>query len=107
MSTEGYSLLELEQELEELRKDHAAFQAAYDTLCKRIIASNEVQPPRQPELHTWSGSRAVIGSLEMSIHAIERTIIEYGTLINRVKSGELPNTDIPQRPMLSLVKESE
>lgn len=105
MSESGYSLSALELEIEELRKDFVVFANAYDALRARILESSEVQ--RQPDLHTWSGTRAVVGSLEMSIHAIERTIIEHDTLIQRVRSGELPNTDVPARPALSLVKETD
>lgn len=106
MSELGHSLSGLELEIAELRKDYVAFCTAYDLLCKRITESSETVPSRTPVLHTWSGTRAVIGSLEMSCHAIERTIIEYADVINKVKSGEIPNTDAP-RPVLSLVKETD
>lgn len=105
MSQDGYSLSGLELELAELRKDYVAFGAAYEAVRQRILASNEI--PRSPELHTWSGTRAVVGSLEMSIHSIERVILEYATLVQRVRGGELHNTDVPTRPVLSLVKEIE
>jgi len=101
-----YSLSALEAEIAELRKDYTAFFGAYDLLRARLQESNEVQPPRAPELHTWSGSRAVIGSLEMSIHSLERTILEYDALIQRVRNGEIENSD-PVRPVLSLVKEPD
>ena len=107
MSEPPYSLSALEAELAELRKDHRAFGSAYETMRQRMLESNEVQPPRTPELHTWSGSRAVVGSLEMAIHSIERTIIEYDALIQRVRSGEVRNSDLPTRPVLSLVKETD
>lgn len=102
----GYSLTALEVELEELRKDRFAFGSANDIMRQRILDSSEAEPSRSPELHTWSGTRAVVGSLEMAIHSIERTIVEYDALIQRVKSGEIPNTDAP-RSRLTLVKESE
>lgn len=107
MTGAGYSLSALEQELSELRRDYAAFGGAYDMLRKRLLDSSEAQPVRNPELHTWSGTRAVIGSLEMAIHAIERTIVECDELVRRVRSGQLPNTDNPARPVLSLVEEDD
>lgn len=107
MSSSGYSLSALEVEIGELRKDYLAFGGAYELIRQRVLESNEVQPARQPELHTWSGSRAVAGSLEMAIHSLERTILEYDALIQKVKSGEIPNTDAPRRPALSLVKETQ
>lgn len=107
MNEEEYSLSALESEITELRKDYIAFNVAYDTLRARILESSETSPPRRPELHVWSGTRAVMGSLEMSIHAIERTILEYDKLIFRVRNGEVRNTDPPARPILSLVKETD
>jgi len=104
MSEQGYSLSSLEKELDELRKDYVAFSQSYDILRQRVLESTELQPPRMPELHTWSGTRAVAGSLEMAIHAIERTILEYDVLVQKVRAGEIPNTD---RPTLSIVKESD
>lgn len=101
----GYSLTALQGELEELRKDRHAFGTAYDVMCQRVLDSSETEQPRSPALQTWSGTRAVVGSLEMAIHSIERTIIEYDALIQRVLSGEVPNLDAPRR--LSLVKEDE
>lgn len=106
MSAVGYSLTALEQEITELRKDYVAFGSAYDLLQKRILESDEVQPIRTPELRTWSGARAVCGSLEMACHSLERTILECAELIHKVRYGEIPNTDM-SRPMLSLVKETD
>ena len=100
--TQAFSLTELVREREELRKDLIAWTRSYDILRQRLRESSEVKTPRSPSLHQWSGSRAVMGSLEMSIHAIERTIEEYGALINKLSSGEISNSD---RPALSLVKE--
>ncbi len=107
MSEQGYSLTALECEIAELRKDYLVFGGAYDSLCRRVLESSETQPLRNPELHTWSGSRAVIGALELATHSLERTILEYDALIQKVKSGEIPNTDVQTRPALSLVKETE
>lgn len=86
------SLTALRLELEELRKDRAAFAKAYDILCSRLLESNEI-PGRRPLLHEWSGSRACVGSLEMSIHAIERTIEEHLKIIESIESGEMKNSD--------------
>jgi hypothetical protein len=105
VSSPGYSLSALEAEIAELRKDYQAFGKAYDLMRQRLLESNET--PRTPELHTWSGTRAVVGSLEMAIHAVERTILEYDALIQKVRLGELENTDVPTRPVLSLVKETD
>jgi len=83
-----------------MQKDYKAFIQALEILQRRLIESNEVDPPRFPLLHQWSGSRAVVGSLELSIHAIRRTIDEYDGFIRKVESGEIPNSD---RPTLTLL----
>lgn len=101
--TQALSLTELTREREELRKDLIAWRQSYDILRRRIRDSSELEAPRNPPLEQWSGASSVMGSLEMSIHAIERTIEEYGVLINKVKNGEIPNSD---KPSLSLVKET-
>lgn len=102
--SQALSLRELTSEREELRKDLIAWKQSYDILRRRIRESSELETPRSPPLEQWSGSRAVMGSLEMSIHAIERTVEEYGVLINKVQSGEIENSD---RPSLVLVEEPD
>ncbi len=104
MSAEGYSLSALEYEVEELRNDLIAFTQAYDIMRKRVHESSELSTPRYPSLHTWSGTRAIMGAQEMAIHAIERTILEHIDLIEKIRMGELKNLD-PARPVLSLVRE--
>lgn len=99
----GLSLSALKAELAELKKDLQSFSEAYDILCKRMIESNETPRARRPLLHEWSGSRAVVGSLEMSIHAIERVLHETAHLIERIEAGEIRNTDVPNRPQLGVV----
>ncbi len=98
MKGEGsVSLRALEREKDELQKDYAAFLDSYEIIKRRVTDSSELEPPRQPLLHTWSGTRAVCGSLEMSLHAIERTILEYDALIQKVHAGEIENSDTPPK----------
>lgn len=89
----GHSLSWLVRERDELVKDRRAFGTALDLLKRRILESNDSLPARYPLLHEWSGTRSVIGSLEMSIHSIERTIQEMETLILSIQNGEVINTD--------------
>ena len=96
------SLKALLLERDELRQDLIAWTRAYDIMRQRVRESSEREVPRNPPLHQWSGSRAVIGSLELSIHAIERTIEEYNVLISQLEEGSIPNAD---RPGLALVKD--
>lgn len=89
---EGLSLSWLLREREELRRDRHAFGTALDVMRKRLLESSEA--PRKPLLHEWSGTRAVVGSLEMSLHAIERTIDEVDRYIFAIERGEVLNTDV-------------
>lgn len=103
MYEDGVSLKFLETEIEEMRKDYIAFVRAYDVIRQRLLDSNEAVPSRYPLLHEWSGSRAVVGAFELSIHAIERTIQELDSVIQKVKAGEIENTDKPERPVFGVV----
>jgi hypothetical protein len=103
MSTEGWSLSFLERELEQLRKDRDAWVQALSVIRARILESNELPIPRRPILHEWSGTHAVVGSLEITLNNIERTIEEVKELVRRIKEGELPNTDPPDHPGLGVI----
>lgn len=92
---EAYSLSWLQREREELRRDRAAYATSLDILTRRVLESNETDIPRRPLLHEWSGTRACIGSLEMALHAVERTLNEVTNLISAIENGEAPNLDAP------------
>lgn len=104
MADRELSLTAVLRERDEMRKDYDAFSKAYDLIKGRIFESSETQPPRHPLLHTWSGTRACCGSLEMSIHAIERVIEELNETARKINRGEIHNTD-EVRPTLTLLKE--
>ena len=93
----SFSLSWLKHEQEELRRDRAAFASALDIMKRRILESCEALFPRSPLLHEWSGTRAVVGSLEMSLHAVERTLDEVNGLILRIETGEMPDHDSEER----------
>ncbi len=90
---EAHSLSWLKLEREELRLDRYAFASALDHLQQRVLESNETNIPRRPLLHEWSGTRAAIGSLEMALHAIERTLSEIDRLIFAISNEEIINLD--------------
>lgn len=90
----GFSLSWLVRERTELLRDRLAFGAALDVMKRRIIESNESDIPRQPLLHEWSGTRAVVGSLEMALHAVERSLEEMDRLILAIQNGEMENKDL-------------
>jgi hypothetical protein len=89
----GFSLSWLIREREELQRDRVAFASALDILQKRILESNETELPRKPLLHEWSGTRAVIGSLEMALHATERTLEQTNQVILSIQTGETTDED--------------
>ena len=91
----SYSLSWLQREREELRRDRYAFASALDVLKRRIIESNELDVPRRPLLHEWSGTRASVGSLEMALHAVERALEEVNNLIVMIERGEAQDLDVP------------
>lgn len=90
----GQSLTALKRERDELLRDRTAFASALDILQKRILESNETEIPRQPLLHTWSGTRACVGSLEMALHAVERTIDQVEQMIYALEAGSGLDIDI-------------
>lgn len=45
------------------------------------------------KLVNWSGTSAVMGSLELSIHAIERVVEELKSIRQRIDAGVIPNLD--------------
>lgn len=92
---EGYSLFWLKREQNELQRDRHAFASALDLLRKRILESNDVAIPRHPLLHEWSGTRAAVGSLEMALHSVERTLEEINSIILAIDNNEVLNTDLP------------
>lgn len=91
---QGYSLSWLLREQEELLRDRHAFALALDILRKRIMESNNTPIQRIPVLHEWSGTRASVGSLEMALHAVERTLDEVGQVILSIENGEAIDIDI-------------
>lgn len=88
-----FSLSWLLREREELQRDRAAFASALDILQKRVVESNDSDIPRRPLLHEWSGTRAVIGSLEMALHATERTLEQTSQVILSIQTGETTDAD--------------
>lgn len=92
---EGFSLSWLRREREELRRDRHAFVTSLDVMKRRILESNDSEIPRSPLLHEWSGTRAVVGSLEMALHAVERTLAEVDKLIESIEVGDMTDLDVP------------
>ena len=98
------SLKFLEQEKSELEKDLIVFIRSYDILRRRVVDSEDHGPNRVPTLRQWSGTCAVMGSLELSIHSIERSVEEYNTLISKIHSGDIENSDVKEKLQLRVIE---
>lgn len=84
---------ELRAEIDEKTEDLDAFVRARDIIRARVQAVADSQNKLTP-LPNWSGTDAVLGSLDLSIHAMERTIEELRMWLKRVEDS---------RPALRLV----
>ena len=88
---DGISRRLVELELEEHNLDLSAFQTAYSTIHKRVVEVKD--EGRLMTLVNWSGTSAVMGSLELTIHALERTVEELQDILKRMDAGAIVNSD--------------
>jgi hypothetical protein len=85
---------ELKAEIDEKTLDLHAFVQARDIIRARVLDVKDSPSPLTP-LPNWSGTDAVLGSLDLAIHSMERTLEELSVMLNRA------------RPPLQLVKTFE
>ena len=78
----NFTRAQLEAEIEEKTRDLQAFQEARDIVRRRVLEVADSQSPLTP-LPKWSGTDAVLGSLDLSIHAMERTLEELKALLEQ------------------------
>lgn len=71
---------QLRAEIEEKTKDLEAFTQARSIIRARVTEVGDSECVLTP-LTTWSGTDAVLGSLDLSIHAMERTLDELKGLL--------------------------
>ena len=69
------SLQLLNESLDEMYLDLKAFMDAREIVRNRVVEVKDSKNPFTP-LTKWSGTDAVLGSLDLAIHAMERTIAE-------------------------------
>lgn len=86
---------EITAELEEKARDLDAFSSARELIRRRVLEVKDSQSKLTP-LPQWSGTDAVLGSLDLSIHAMERTLEELRTLLSNLPDEE---------PRLKIVRE--
>jgi hypothetical protein len=94
---------EVEAEISEQELDLAAFREARDLIRKRVVVSTDTPRLLMP-LHQWSGSDAVLGSLDLVIHSLERTIHELVVMRDHSDLLTVPTEPPPKKPHLTLVK---
>lgn len=88
---EGLSRRLIALELQEHQADLRAFQDAYSCIHKRV---QEVKDEGQlMKLVEWSGTSAVMGSLELAVHSMERVVDELKGLLKCLDDGVIYNTD--------------
>jgi hypothetical protein len=85
---------ELKAEIEEKSRDLSAFTQARDIIRARVQEVMDSPSPLTP-LPNWSGTDAVLGSLDLAIHSMERTLVELSVMLDNA------------RPTLQLVKTEE
>lgn len=85
---------DLKAEIEEKSLDLKAFTQARDIIRARVLEVKDSPSPLTP-LPNWSGTDAVLGSLDLAIHSMERTLVELQTMFDA------------SRPTLQLVKSEE
>jgi hypothetical protein len=83
-------------EIDEMSKDLEVFARARDDIRRRVQEVVD-QPRLLTPLPTWSGTDAVLGSLDLVVHAIERTIEELRSALDQV----------PKEPLLRIVRNSD
>lgn len=83
-------------ELKEKMADLAAFSKAREVIRQRVLEVKDSGSGLTP-LPYWSGTDAVLGSLDLSIHAMERTIAELQLMEQQATES------VRLRPTLRLV----
>jgi hypothetical protein len=69
----------LNASIDEMTLDLRAFVSAREIIRRRVVEVKDSQNPFTP-LPQWAGTDAVLGSLDLAIHAMERTISELNEL---------------------------
>jgi len=73
------SLEQVEAEIAEKTRDWQVFSDARAMIRARVLEVRDSTSPLTP-LPTWSGTDAVLGSLDLAIHAMEHTLEELKAL---------------------------
>jgi hypothetical protein len=79
-----FTRAELLLEVEEKSKDLDAFKRARDVVRSRVLEVSDSQSKLTP-LPYWSGTDAVLGSLDLACNAIERTLEELVVMLAKAE----------------------
>lgn len=85
---------DLRAEIQEKTLDLEVFVRAREIIRARVLEVKDSTSPLTP-LPNWSGTDAVLGSLDLAIHSMERTLAELTVMLESA------------RPALQLVKSEE
>lgn len=96
MDFEGNVAL-LRAEIAEKSRDLEVFSECREKIRARVLEVKD-SPSQLTPLPVWSGTDAVLGSLDLSIHAMERTIEELRLLLKQSEA---------QRPRLQIIDGGE
>jgi hypothetical protein len=77
---------ELRAEIEEKSLDLQAFVHARELIRSRVLEVQDSKSTLTP-LPNWSGTDAVLGSLDLAIHSMERTLDELKVLLEKAPPG--------------------
>jgi hypothetical protein len=87
---------QLVAEIEEKSKDLEVFSRCRDDIRRRVIEVADSSSTLTP-LPQWSGTDAVLGSLDLAVHAMERTLEELKALLDNK----------PPEPTLRIVRSDD
>lgn len=88
---------QVQLEIDETKRDLEAFLAARDLIRTRVReAVDDTRPRLLPSVANWSGTDCVLGGLDLTIHALERTLSE---LMDTLEKAE------PDQPRFRIVRD--
>lgn len=91
---------QLEEEIREKSRDLEVFTQARAMIRTRVLEVLDSKCLLTP-LPTWSGTEAVVGTLDLTINAISRTLEELQAILEEDRKNR------PTRPALRLVTETD
>lgn len=84
---------EVQEEIQEKSLDLRTFLEAREMIRRRVLEVAD-SPSALTPLPQWSGTDAVLGTLDLVCHAIERTLIELRIMLRDLPEDTKPNLRI-------------